>query len=636
MRRSTVGVLVLGMLIMSLALSQEQVATISPQKPKIGDEVVVTYNSSAKAANLRDVKEITAEVLMMRDADTPVLHEVPMKKADKLWKCSFRLSDEKARLMLLRFASGELKDDNGENAWNVLTYGPNGKPLKGAYLQRASILQRGAIIDFKLTKDMEGAKADIERERELYPDNSAATTTLWSILIREKPGDETKAKIKGELEKLYERQKNNEEAVAGLLYWFEQTGQKAKAEEIRKAALAERPKGKIAEGIRRNEMYMEKDSIRRLELLERFLSDFPQKGQEQERYELTRISFLIQVAKYDEAAECLKALPKQDGNLYNSLAWTLIEKGQQLERALVWAKKGVDLLRNPDPSTKPPYFSTAQWKKGLETQLGFTLDTYAYGLAQMGKTQEAEQAYEEAYALTKGGNADINERLVECYVKNGKYDRAMAAAVECVRKGKHSDKLLEQYKAAYVKAKGSEKGFDEALNEAKSLAKTDLKKEILKDRVNKPAIDFALKGLDGKIVKLSELKGKVVVIDFWATWCGPCKASFPFLQQVYNKYKENPNVVILALNTWEREAGAEREALVKKFMEENKYTFPVLYDEGFVEKYGVEGIPTKFVIDKKGMIQFKSIGFIGGPKMIDEMTLQIEMLLDDNFYSSTK
>jgi thiol-disulfide isomerase/thioredoxin len=135
-------------------------------------------------------------------------------------------------------------------------------------------------------------------------------------------------------------------------------------------------------------------------------------------------------------------------------------------------------------------------------------------------------------------------------------------------------------------------------------------------------------------VRLSELKGKVVVVDFWATWCGPCTASFPFLQQVYEKYKANPNFVILTLNTWERVTGAEREALVKKFMEENKYTFPVLYDEGFVEKYGVEGIPTKFIIDKKGMIQFKSIGFMGGPKMIDEMTMQIEMLLDDNFYSS--
>jgi len=76
---------------------------------------------------------------------------------------------------------------------------------------------------------------------------------------------------------------------------------------------------------------------------------------------------------------------------------------------------------------------------------------------------------------------------------------------------------------------------------------------------------------------------------------------------------------------------------VKKFIEENKYTFPVLYDENFVEKYGVEGIPTKFIIDREGKIQFKSVGFSAGQEMIDdEMTLEIDMLLSDDFYSTVK
>jgi len=191
--------------------------------------------------------------------------------------------------------------------------------------------------------------------------------------------------------------------------------------------------------------------------------------------------------------------------------------------------------------------------------------------------------------------------------------------------------LIEQYKKAYVKTKGSEAGFDELLAGVKKKAIADLREELKKKIVNKPAVDFSLKGLDGNIVKLSELKGKVVVIDFWATWCGPCIASFPSLQKVYEKYKSHPDVVILALNTWENEEGAEREAKVRKFMEEKKFTFPVLFDDNFVYKYGVEGIPTKFIIDKKGMIQFKNVGFEGA-KMFDEMSVQIDMLLDDSFY----
>jgi len=617
------------------AAIQEQVAAIRPQAPMIGDEIVITYDQGAKAANLRNAQDITAEVLIVRDADTPLLLELPMKKSDKLQECSFKLSDDKARLLLFRFVSGELVDDNGENAWNILVYGSNGQPLRGAFLQRAVGLQYGSIMDFRIAKDIAGAKADFLRERELYPGNWRAAFAWWSVLMREKPGEESKAGIRRDLEQLYETQKNNEEAVAGLLNYFEQIGQREKAEKIREAAIAANPKGPVAMLERRREVFTEKDTKKRLQLLDNFLADFPQQGQILDSLQMAKAQLLVNAGQFDKAATLLASMPKKDGNFYNSLAWGLIEKGEELDKAVAWAKTGIELLRNPDPSTKPPYLSEARWKKSLESQLGYVLDTYAFGLDKMGKTAEAEKAYEEAYVLTKGAEAEINQRLVECYVKNGRHDKAMATALESLRKGQSSDQLIEQYKKAYVKAKGSDAGLNDALNEAKNRAIADMRKKIMENLVSQPATDFSLKALDGDSVKLSELKGKVVVLDFWATWCGPCKAAFPFLQRIYEKYKSNPDIVILALNTWENEEGAEREALVRKFIEENKYTFRVLFDDNVVYKYGVDGIPTRFVIDKKGMIRFKSVGFEGS-KMLDEMTVQIEMLLDDSFYSSVK
>lgn len=620
-------------MVLAAGAVQEPAAAFHPQNPRIGDEIRITYHQGAKAANLRDVQEITAEILIVRESDPPVLLELPMKKPAKLWECTFKLSDDKARLLYVRFVSRERVDDNGENAWNILVYGSNGQPLKGAYMQRAVGLQSGRFIDFKIGKNTEAAKADFLRERELYPGNWRAAAAWWSALMRDKPGDETKAEISKDLEKLYEAQKHDEEAVAGLLIFFEQTGQREKAEKIREAAIASNPKGSVAMLERRREVFTEKDPLKGLDMLEKFLADFPQKGQMLDSMQMAKAALMVRAGKFDQADVLLASMSKKDGNFFNSLAWDLIEKEKELDRAVAWAKTGVELLRNPDPSMKPSYLSEARWKKGLESQLGMVLDTYAFGLAKMGKSAEAEKFYEEAYALTKGTQAEINQRLLECYVNNGKYEKAMATAIECVRKGQSSDPLIEQYKKAYVKTKGSEAGFDEVLNEARNLARANLRKELLKNLVNKPAIDFSLKGLDGNAVKLSELKGKVVVLDFWATWCGPCLASFPLLQQVYDKYKSNPDVVILALNTWENEEGAEREAKVKKFVEEKKYTFPVLFDENFVYKYGVDGIPTKFVIDKKGMIQFKSVGFEGS-QMLDEMTVQIDMLLEDGFYSS--
>lgn len=638
--RIMLGVLIVMAMTVPFLLAQDQVATMGPAKLKIGDEIAITYNPSVKSATLRDVKDITAEVLLAKSSgDMPQLMELPMKKEGSAWKTTFKLTDEKARMLLLRFTSGDQKDDNGEKSWETMVYGSNGNPLEGAHLMRASMLRSGSYspTDFKIEKDMTAAAAELSQERALYPENYAAQFMQWAMMLREKPGDETKAQIKSELEKVYEKVKSKEVLLSQFVGMFQQVGMKEKSEEIRKTALATYPKGKLAENTRLNEVYSEKDAAKRVTLMEKFLADFPQQGINKENYEMTlaslRMNAFVSAKKYDEARAVLESMPKQNGGAYNGLAWPLIEKGEQLDLAVALAKKGVDLLRNPDPSSKPPFYSTKQWKRSNKMGLGMVLDTYGFGLIQLGKTKEAEPVMKEAVELSNGEDADVNQRLVLCYVKNEHYDKAIVAAADFIQKGKSNDKLVEAYKAAYVKVKGSDKGFDEAIAQAKQTGKDELKKELAKGRVNKRAIDFALKNLEGKVVKLSDLRGKVVVLDFWATWCGPCKASFPYLQQVYNKYKDNPKVVILALNTWENVSGKEREDLVKKFMADNKYTFPVLYDEGFVEKYGVDGIPTKFVIDKKGMIQFKTIGFTG-EKMVGEMIMQFEMLLDDNFYSS--
>jgi thiol-disulfide isomerase/thioredoxin len=632
--RMVCAVVLMTMLAPSL-FAQDQLALVSPAKPKIGDEVVIQYNPLAKTASLKDAKEMTAEVMVCLGAsEMPKLLEIPMKKEGSSWKGAFKVA-ERVRVLLIRFASGDKMDDNGQKSWESMVYASNGNPVEGALLQHASLIRSGSYVDFKLNKDLDAAKREIAMERELYPENYAAPFLQWNWMLRESPNDETKAKIQKELDALYVKAGTKEDLIAQVASMYQQVGMKEKGDEIRAAAIKANPKGKVAESARIAEVYAEKDAAKRASSMEKFLADFPQQGTAKDNYQSMMMSFYMSAGKNDEAYAILESMPNKSGDMYNNLAWGLIEKGEQLEKAVAWAKKGVDLLKQPDLSTKPSYLSTRVWKKSNEMSLGMILDTYAFGLYQWGKTSEAEAAYEEAFKLTAGAQADINQRLIECYVKNGKFDKAMSTAADCIAKGKSNDKILEAYKSTYVKVNGSETGFEAALAKAKESAKGDLKRELVNDRVNKPAIDFTLKDLDGKVVKLSDLRGKVVVVDFWATWCGPCKASFPYLQQVYNKYKSNPKVVILALDTWERVSGKEREDLVKKFMADNKYTFPVLYDEGFVEKYGVEGIPTKFVIDKKGMIQFKTIGFTG-EKMVEELTMQLEMLLDDTFYSSLK
>lgn len=213
----------------------------------------------------------------------------------------------------------------------------------------------------------------------------------------------------------------------------------------------------------------------------------------------------------------------------------------------------------------------------------------------------------------QGKNLDAFLSLDKFIVKNGK-NEAVVKAIEPLYNSLNANKgNFQQYIA----------GLDAQVNEA-LLAK--YKSEMIK----KEAPLFSLANRQGETVSLADLKGKVVVLDFWATWCGPCKISFPGMQAAVNKYKDDKDVVFLFIDTWQREENYKE--LVNKFIDDNKYTFNVLFDEmgdrtkATTASYGVKGIPHKVVIDKEGFIRFESSGGIADvEKIVKEMETKIEL-----------
>jgi cytochrome c biogenesis protein CcmG/thiol:disulfide interchange protein DsbE len=120
--------------------------------------------------------------------------------------------------------------------------------------------------------------------------------------------------------------------------------------------------------------------------------------------------------------------------------------------------------------------------------------------------------------------------------------------------------------------------------------------------IGKIAPDFELKTLDGKKLKLSSLKGKVVIIDFWATWCGPCRMEIPSFIKLQKDYKKKGLVIIgMALD--------EKDKVVK-FAKENKisYTIVIGNDDITIQYGGINAIPATFVIGKDMKIKYQHVG----------------------------
>jgi thiol-disulfide isomerase/thioredoxin len=133
------------------------------------------------------------------------------------------------------------------------------------------------------------------------------------------------------------------------------------------------------------------------------------------------------------------------------------------------------------------------------------------------------------------------------------------------------------------------------------------------------APDFDLVNLKGEKVKLSEMRGKTVIIDFWATWCGPCIKSFPGMKQAKDKFANNKDVEFLFINTFERVPEEQWKGHVQDFVSKRgfEYLNPTLdIGNNTAMAYGVEGIPAKFCIDPKGNIKHKSTGFMGSSEAV--------------------
>jgi thiol-disulfide isomerase/thioredoxin len=297
---------------------------------------------------------------------------------------------------------------------------------------------------------------------------------------------------------------------------------------------------------------------------------------------------------------------------YASLAQVLGERPEGVAKGLVYVDKALDAIP-PTPDAVPMQAVV----KGIKGTLLLHAGDLTSAIAML--TEALADSPDSLRVLGELGRA--HEKAQQDSIALGYYLRAVAAFPV----GDSTARVaLTQ---VWTRQKGSAAGLDERIAAVRT---EQLRRLALEGRKVEGAVpEFTLTGIEDstKTVTLAALKGKVAIVDFWGSWCGPCRMELPLYQALWQKHKDNPAVVFLGIG-WERGGSAtDRRDRAAAFRHQLGLDFPTVIDFSgdVVKAFGVEGFPTAFVIDRDGRMRFANRGYSAG---IDEiLELQLTELL---------
>jgi thiol-disulfide isomerase/thioredoxin len=334
------------------------------------------------------------------------------------------------------------------------------------------------------------------------------------------------------------------------------------------------------------------------------------------------------IVKYGEAA--LRWLP-EDILLLDRVTAALLATGgaDAAERAYRYARAFQNIIERLENQPGP---DAARRQEERDRALGRTLLYQSRARAITGGTEEAIQLAERSFDAYP--NEESARELAGILWSAGRADEAITRMAEAFAipdsRATEQNRLDDRHVLGqwYVKMTGSERGLGDVILTAydRTAALVDARRKRLQaldpNSAAANAMDFTVTGLDGSKLRLDSLKGKVVVLDFWATWCVPCRVQHPLYETLRRQFPESMGVVFLAINT------DQDRSLVAPFLEEQKWDKKVYFEDGLGRFLNVENIPTTILFDKSGRLASRMDGF-DPDTFVGLMSARIQSLITD-------
>ncbi|MDR3008278.1 MAG: TlpA family protein disulfide reductase [Sphingobacterium sp.] len=613
---------------------------VIPEFPKERDTIQFIYD--ARKTALKDAQSINGTLTGYQDFRW-VQDVLKFTKTDSLWTARY-IVPEKMSLVNFVFQADTLQDLGGDQTYSYLISGKEGKQVSGGMIGWGMLRTPEIVPGTPYVVDKSAYKTDeilvmwAKYELQGHPENRFKVLYPAANALKHMNTAESLAKLQNELNALQTIPNLKEEDMMEVFRVYKDVlKDTAKADELEQKIRTQYPQGQYVKDQQRladfNLIQKAKTDDERLKAATDFIDKYPYKESEVAFNEKHRISYVTTYWIISVYTSMKKDLPNYTKYISKIAPYEALSN-------VIYRSLDVPYLsqKSMGPAEILPYARVVMDRLNYYKD-NFQGDKYAtlyYSNAPLfAKILVDNKMYDEAFVYASAAQsteryqrAELNDTYVRILEGQGKTKELQMALEKSYSLNQSSAYMLELMKTSYVKRNKGEKGYTNYLAGLKDADNSvALKDKVSKLLISKDIPDFELLDQYGKKVKLSDQKGKIVVLDFWASWCAPCKGAFPGMKIAQENFAKDPNVVFYFVNTQEKQA--DMTTYVTNYMKENNYPFKVLLDKGSLvsKTLNVSAIPHKMIVGPNGKLRFSEVGYMGSTsELADEITEMVNTL----------
>ncbi|MBQ8423309.1 MAG: TlpA family protein disulfide reductase [Coprobacter sp.] len=595
--------------------------------------------------------------------------ELNLQKTDTGWVSTVSLP-KKVALVAYKYRAGNKYDNGGSVTYAYYTRDAKGKTLPSANvgwaLLRARNMQEYSVPYYMNDSTDMWIEDDVVRfwlnqEVRYHPESRKEIFEYATNLLHRIDPEGSKERIRKEIDFILSL--DAEKKLPEIYLYRCHTAaekylrDKELARSLENMILKRHPKGILARDKEIFRIYKLEDMAEKEVELNKFLKKFPTKkfrGIETEAYNLYyghiyRAVVYTHVIADKNNDMMYKYLPDVPTDMLATFFWHLVQipynnKQTSAQELLPHARTLMTEIAERERYGYWAAVTDTEWLQHLISRRKDSYLVYAQILNENDLIDEAAVLAEQLKPYYGTKSADFNDFYVEILEKSDRHAEVVAYIESGVKENAASPAMLDVLKQAYVARTGSEKGYNNYIDDLKSdEAKKALKARVMEEMCNAPIQLFEVEALEGHRIDMGALRGKIIVLDFWATWCGPCKRAMPGMQMAVNKYADDENVQFFFVATQETDPKFKEK--IAAFIAEKGYNFQVVFDEPrpddakyrdyiyntYAKAFHFSGIPQKMIIDGNGNLRWRSTGYYGSPSALcDEISYIIEYLKNEN------